>query len=110
MYNSFAYDLTFHERTPAPSPDRSRKSEAAIHWTDLVVPDLLALTWGPTHSSTLVGMLFLFGGVLCTAIYPLATLTNTVLGGDWTVANAATLGLALGGSLCALRYLNIAEM
>ena len=55
-------------------------------------------------------MLFLFGGVLCTAIYPLATLTNTVLGGDWTVANAATLGLALGGSLCALRYLNIAEM
>jgi hypothetical protein len=54
-------------------------------------------------------MLFLFGGVLCTAIYPLAMLTNTVLGGNWAVANAATLGFALGGSLCALRYLNIAE-
>ena len=80
----------------------------ALPWTALVVLDLLAQTWGPQHSSTLVGVLFLFGGVLCTAIYPLATLTNTVLGGDWTAANAATLGIALGGSLCALRFLNIA--
>ena len=70
-----------------------------------MVPDLLALTWGSHHSSTLIGVLFLFGGILCTAIYPLATLTNTVLSG---VANAATLGIALGGSLCALRFLNIA--
>ena len=80
----------------------------ALPWTDLVVPDLLAQMWGPHHSSTLVGVLFLFGGILCTAIYPLATLTNTALGGDWTAANAATLGIALGGSLCALRFLNIA--
>ena len=72
-----------------------------------MIPDLLAQTWGPNHSSTLVGVLFLFGGILCSAIYLLATLTNTALGGDWTAANAATLGIALGGSLCALRSLNI---
>ena len=73
-----------------------------------MVPDLLARTWGPHHSSTLIGVLFLFGGILCTAIYSLATLTNTAFGGDWTAANAATLGIALGGSLCALRFLRIA--
>ena len=73
-----------------------------------MIPDLLARTWGPHHSSTLIGVLFLFGGVLCTAIYSLATLTNTALGGDWTAANAATLAIALSGSLCALRSLKIA--
>jgi len=91
-------------RTNSNRPTHTRVR--TLPWTDLVVPDLLAQTWGPHHSSTLVGMLFLFGGILCTAIYPLATLTNTAFGGDWTAANAATLGIALGGSLCALRVLH----
>ena len=68
--------------------------------------DLLAQTYGPRHAGTLVGVVFLCGSLLCAAIFPLAALTNTALGGDWTAVNASTLAVALAGSFVALYHLN----